>query len=110
MSGDTASSGGAPLFFMLKLLPPRPDFAFSLSPEEAALMGRHVVYWRELLTTGRAIICGPVADPAGPWGLGILRVADAAEMTALTGADPVILAACGFRYETLPMLQAMTRP
>jgi hypothetical protein len=46
-------------------------------------------------------------DPKGVWGLGVLRVKDEAEATALQNQDPVILAQRGFSYETLPMMTAV---
>ena len=46
---------------------------------------------------------GPVADPKGGWGLGVLRVSDEAELRALEAADPAIRANIGMRYEALPM-------
>ena len=53
---------------------------------------------------------GPVADPAGPWGLGVVRVAGESEMRELEANDPVILSGRGFRYEVLPMLRAIVPP
>jgi hypothetical protein len=62
-----------------------------------------------MLDAGTAIVFGPVADPNGPWGLGVLRVADEKQLGELTQNDPVILSGRGFRYETLPMFSAVTR-
>lgn len=96
--------------FLCRLIPPRPNFALDMSAEERALMGEHVAYWRQHLPGGTALVFGPVADPAGPWGLGIVRARDEAAVGELTAADPVIRAQRGFRYETLPLLQAMLAP
>ncbi len=43
----------------------------------------------------------------GPWGLGVIRVADEQERRALVEGDPVIQANVGFRCETVPMLRAI---
>ena len=51
-----------------------------------------------------AVAFGPVLDPAGAWGLGLLRTTDEAAVRAFIAEDPVIRAQRGFRYEILPML------
>jgi uncharacterized protein YndB with AHSA1/START domain len=94
-------------FFLCRLIPPRPTFAYDMGAEERALMGQHSLYWRQHLETGTAIVFGPVADPAGPWGLGIVRAPDEAFVRELQAADPVISKGVGFHYETLPLLQAV---
>jgi hypothetical protein len=63
----------------------------------------HSVYWRGKLAEGKAIAIGPVADPAGGWGVGILRVSGAQEAQVLTDGDPAMLADKGFRLEVFPM-------
>ncbi|HVZ35174.1 MAG TPA: SRPBCC domain-containing protein [Polyangiaceae bacterium] len=94
-------------FFLCRLIAPRPSFAFDMTPEERALMAEHGVYWRQRLQQGDVVVFGPVADPAGPWGLGILHVADEAAVQAFQAGDPVMRSGRGFRYETLPLLQAV---
>ena len=37
---------------------------------------------RRQLAAGKVIVFGPVADPKGPWGLGVLRVRDEAEIAS----------------------------
>jgi uncharacterized protein YciI len=78
-----------------------------MNAEERALMQEHSVYWRTQMAAGRVVVFGPVGDPAGPWGLGIVRGKDVAEVHAFQQADPVVRAGCGFRYEVLPMLTAV---
>ena len=56
--------------FLYKLLPPRPDFAFTMTPEEAAVMAEHARYWSGLLEGGSVVVYGPVAEPAGAWACG----------------------------------------
>jgi hypothetical protein len=55
------------------------------------------------------VVFGLVADPAGPWGVGVIEVADEAEVKALTGNDPVITANIGLTYEILAMPRVMAR-
>jgi uncharacterized protein YciI len=95
-------------FFFCRLLPPRPSFALDMAPEEREIVQKHAAYWREHMKNGSVIVFGPVADPQGPWGLGVLRVADEAAVRAFSAADPAILSGRGFRYEILPMIQAVT--
>jgi len=95
-------------YFFLRLVPPRPSFAADMTTVEREAMMAHVAYWRGLLERGRAVVFGPVADPAGAWGAGVLRAVDEAEVEALRAADPAIQAAIGMRYEVLPMVQAFS--
>jgi hypothetical protein len=67
----------------------------------------HSVYWRGKLAEGKAITFGPVADLAGSWGVGLLRVSGAQEAQSLTENDPVLLADEGFRFEIFPMPNAI---
>jgi hypothetical protein len=95
--------------YLLRLIAPRPTFAADMTAEEAALMQEHGAYWRRRLDEGLAVAFGPVLDPAGAWGLGLIRVEDDAAARAFTTEDPVIRAARGFRYEILPMLTLVSR-
>lgn len=36
------------------------------------MMQEHVAYWMDKLRQGAAIVFGPVADPASPWGLCVI--------------------------------------
>jgi uncharacterized protein YndB with AHSA1/START domain len=111
LDGFFAAAAAAPAgaHFLVRLIAPRPSFAFDMSPEEKAMMGAHGTYWREQLAAGRAIVFGPVNDPAGPWGLGVIRAADEAEVRRFEAADPAVSSGRGFRYEILPMLAAVYR-
>ncbi|MBS0432539.1 MAG: hypothetical protein JSS21_09080 [Proteobacteria bacterium] len=40
------------MHFFCKLVPPRTRFAQDMSAGEAALMGRHVAYWKGLIDGG----------------------------------------------------------
>ena len=91
------------MYFLCRLLPPRPTFAMDMTPAEAEAMKKHVVYWTGLLAKKSAIAFGPVADPKGPWGVGIVDVRDEAELRELQKNDPAILAQIGLEYEAYPM-------
>jgi len=102
-------SDSTDLFFVLRLLPPRASFLADMSDEERGLMQAHGVYWRERMAEGKVIVFGPVADPKGPWGLGVVKVSSAAELQSFKAGDPVIKAERGFRYESLSMLRAVVK-
>jgi uncharacterized protein YndB with AHSA1/START domain len=89
--------------YFVRLIPPRPTFAQDMNADERAMMMEHVAYWRGKLADGAAIAFGPVLDPAGGWGLGLVRVRDEAELRAFQDGDPAIRSGRGFRYETLPL-------
>ena len=76
--------------FLFRLLPPRADFAQTLTPEEQDVMARHATYWRSLLAEGRVVVFGPVADPEGVWGLGVVRAGSRAEALEIGEKDPAI--------------------
>jgi uncharacterized protein YciI len=94
-------------YFLCRLIPPRPSFAQDMTDAEAKVMGAHVAYWTDLAEKGTAIVFGPVADPKGVWGVGILEVEDEAEIQSLTSNDPVMQAGIGASYEILPMPRAV---
>jgi uncharacterized protein YndB with AHSA1/START domain len=102
-----AAAGGESKYFLCRLIPPRPSFPFDMNEAERATMQEHVGYWTAQMNAGTAIIFGPVADPKGAWGLGVVRVKDEAEVRAFEAGDPAIRSKHGFRYEILPMLQAV---
>lgn len=103
--GATAPTAARPdqRHYLCRLIPPRPSFAADMSEAERRIMGEHVAYWTALADRGVALAFGPVADPAGGWGVGILAVADEAALERLRSDDPAIRAGIGFRYESLPM-------
>lgn len=106
-SNEASREAKTTKIFHCRLIPPRPDFAFTMTEEERELMGRHADYLRGKLRDGVMIIAGPVADPAGPWGLLILRAGSEAEARAVTDGDPVAKSGRGFRYEILPMISTI---
>ena len=95
------------MYFLCRLIPPRPGFAMDMTPPEAKAMNEHVAYWTDLLGKGRAIAFGPVLDPKGPWGVGIGSVRDKEELGELQANDPAIHARIGLRYEAFEMPQVV---
>jgi len=95
-------------YFFLRLIPPRPTFAQDMTADERTAMAAHGAYWREQIAAGIGVVAGPVADPHGAWGLGVVRVHDEAALRAFEANDPAIRANLGMRYEVVPMLSGIS--
>ncbi len=94
--------------FVLRLIPPRPTFAFDLTEDEMALMGQHAAHW--MAEAGdRLVAFGPVMDPAGSWGLAVVEAASADEVRALADADPTVTSGL-CTYEVHPLGPSVIRP
>jgi uncharacterized protein YciI len=89
--------------FLIKLIPPRPSFALDMSEEEKRLMQQHVAYWTALAENGVALVFGPVLDPAGAYGIGVVEVANEEDLKVLTANDPVTRSGGLFRHEAYMM-------
>jgi uncharacterized protein YciI len=92
--------------FFCKLIAPRPTFAFDMN--ERAVMQQHAAYWSGMLNEGAVVVFGPVMDPNGPFGMGVMDAPDETEAKRRTDADPVMKANIGFKVEIMPM-RAITR-
>ena len=90
-------------YFLYRLNPPRPTFPEDMTPAEGNLMQDHVAYWSRLMKEGKVIAFGPVADPKGSYGIGIIQIEEGENPSALAANDPVILARVGFGFEVHPM-------
>lgn len=94
-------------YFLVRLLAPRPTFAFDMNDEERAVMGQHAQHWAAALAAGSVVVFGPVGDPKGPWGMGVVRGKDEAAVRAWTDKDPAVVSGRGFSVEILQMMQAI---
>jgi uncharacterized protein YciI len=95
-------------FYYYKLIPPRASFPADITAEERALMMQHVAYWTEQMGKGSVLALGPVSDPKGTFGIGILKLEENEDIAALVARDPVIQANVGFSTEIHPMSKVMT--
>ncbi len=96
-------------YFLFKLIPPRPTFAQDLTEAEAKLMQKHAAYWQILMDRGLVVAFGPVLDPKGGYGVGIVELEDTADPNDLGVNDPTIKANVGFRFEVYSMPRLMVR-
>ena len=78
-----------------------------MTDQEKTLMGAHATYWRARLEDGGVIVFGPVLDPKGPWGVGIVEMSNAEEVADFGRKDPIIKAGIGFKFEYYPMASAV---
>jgi uncharacterized protein len=87
-------------YFVLYLLPSRPDFAQTMTEEERAIMMQHVAHWTELMNQGKVVAFGPVLDPNEIYGLGIISVDNEQEVKDFIANDPATQIN---KYEYFPM-------
>ena len=86
--------------YYLKLNPPRPTFMMDMTAEEKEIMQKHVEYWTKLMTENIAIVFGPVMDPKGVYGVGVVSVDTEEVLKWIISNDP----ANGLnKYEYFPM-------
>ena len=100
---ESARIPGA-MYFFVRTQNPRPTFHLDMSADERSTMTEHVAYWTEKADEGKAIVFGPVLDPAGAFGMGVYEVADEFEMRHLLDDDP---AKGLLKYELFPMPRAV---
>ena len=86
---------------MLKLIAPRPTFAQDMTDEERSIMIQHAQYWRGLMNDGYVLAFGPVLDPKGVYGLGIIEADSAEQVNGFMAKDP---ATTINTYEVWPMM------
>jgi uncharacterized protein len=75
-------------YYTLYLLPPRPTFVMDMNEEERAVMQQHVAYWKDIMNKGMVVVYGPVMDPVGPYGIGIVCVDTEEQLKSLMDNDP----------------------
>ena len=77
-------------YFVYKLIPPRPTFPVDITAAEAAIMEQHFGYWNRFEQSGIVVVLGPVLEPAGTWGLGVIAGGDLNDISALGAEDPAV--------------------
>lgn len=86
--------------FMIKFLPRRHDFAKTMTDEEKAIVVQHHGYWKGHMSHGTMLLFGPVYDPKGTFGIGIIAAESDEEVKKLLENDP---ASKIHTYEYYPM-------
>lgn len=78
--------------YVLKSFSTRPTFQQDMTAEERTVMQQHIAYWADKAEKGIAIVFGPVFDPKGGYGLGIIEVEEEDQVHALIKDDPAVKA------------------
>jgi uncharacterized protein YciI len=86
--------------YFLKLNPRRPTFSHDMTPEERTIMTQHVAYWTDLMAKGLVVVFGPVFDPKGAYGIGVVEMESEERLLEFIKNDP---AATINSYEHYPM-------
>jgi uncharacterized protein YciI len=94
--------------FFFKLTAPRPTFATDMNDAEKTTMQEHAAYWKARQDKGEVVVFGPVLDPQGPFGMGVVAAVDEAGARAFAAGDPAVKSGLGFRCDIYPM-RAVTR-
>ncbi len=94
--------------FLYKLIPPRPTFLADMTPDEASIMQEHFAYWSGLIEAGNVIVYGPVADPAGAYGIAVVEAHDRADVQRVGEADPAVSRGLG-TFEIYDMPDAVVQ-
>ena len=74
--------------YFLKLNPCRPTFAQDMTDAERVIMQQHVAYWEDLMSKGMVVVYGPVFDPNGAYGIGVVEADDEGRLKELIKNDP----------------------
>ncbi|MFB0494580.1 uncharacterized protein YciI [Mucilaginibacter sp. OAE612] len=74
--------------FVIKLTGNRPTFPNDMTDDERVIMQAHSEYLKGKMKEGLVLIFGPVFDPRGVYGLGILTVDDEAQVHEIIANDP----------------------
>ena len=86
--------------FVVKFTPRRPDFAKTMTDEDKNIVQQHTAYWKDYMNKGIMLVFGPVYDPKGTYGLGIIAVDSEEQISKLMENDP---ASKIHNYEYYPM-------
>jgi len=97
------------MYFYVKLNAPRATFLTDMTDAERAIMDAHIARWVSLTQERTAVLFGPVFDPAGGFGVGILEVADEKAAHDIMVQDPTTTSGLGFSFEIHPMMMGMIR-
>jgi len=96
-------------YFVYKLIPPRPTFPVDMTEAEAAIMEQHFAYWKPFEESGIVVVFGPVLDPSGAWGLGVVAGDEPNDISALGAEDPAVKTGMS-TFEVYPIADPFIRP
>jgi uncharacterized protein YciI len=94
--------------YLYKLTPPRPTFADDMTATETSAMEEHFAYWQQLVEGGSVVAYGPVADPAGTYGIAIIQADDEQHVQTIGRSDPAVIHGAG-TFEVFAMPATVLR-
>jgi uncharacterized protein YciI len=97
------------MYFLYKLIPPRPTFPKDMTEAEGELMQEHINYWKNLADRRIAIVFGPVEDPKGVYGIAIIETDDETIAHGIRINDPAVKHNVGFKSEIHLMPEVILR-
>ena len=95
-------------YYLYKLTPPRRTFPDDMTSTEASVMQEHVAYWQGLIERGSVLAVGPVADPAGTYGIAIVAADDEDQVREIGRSDPAVVRGVG-TFDVFAMPAAVVR-
>src|SRR5882762_9485870 len=75
------------IHYALYLNPPRLTFFQDMTDDERKIMQQHIAYWNDSMSKGKVLAFGPVLDPQGGYGLGIVEVENEQQMQDMIAND-----------------------
>lgn len=94
---------------MLRLKPPRPGFAQTLTDDERAIMGRHAAHWQPWLERSAMVVFGPVLTEDDSYGLAVIEAEDEGEVRDFAAQDPVVTTGTA-EFEIGQLARGFVRP
>ncbi|MDB5134734.1 MAG: hypothetical protein JWP37_1337 [Mucilaginibacter sp.] len=92
--------------YFLKLNAKRPTFAQDMTDDERAIMKQHAAYLGDLMNKGIVAVFGPVFNPDGAFGMGVIEVENEEQVKEIIKNDP----ASGINnYEYYPMMAILPK-
>ena len=107
LEGDTERRSGAQTLSLIRIDDGTTVFLVDGEIHRTTITA-HFGYWTGLAEQGKALAFGPVDDPSGVYGIGIVLAEHQAEAEALRDRDPALLSPHGFRTEIAPMSSLVT--
>ena len=95
--------------FVVKLVTPRPTFAFDMNDSERKLMRDHAEYWQSIVKQGCVVVFGPGMEPAQREVWSCSKVEDESLPKIFIEDDPTMRSGLGFAYEIHPMRDGWVR-
>ena len=75
-------------YFVVKLISEQLKNPAQFSEEDKVIMQKHSLFWKNLMEGGNVLVYGPVLDPNGAYGLGIVTAEDKEVVYQMLSGDP----------------------